>query len=44
VRLDVLCGGMPDRLVPRTVRFDPKPRIFGNCQVGASSVGASLYV
>jgi hypothetical protein len=22
--------GMPDRLVPRTVSFDPKTRIFGN--------------
>jgi hypothetical protein len=22
--------GMPDSLVPRTVRFDPKPRTFGN--------------
>jgi hypothetical protein len=22
--------GMPDSLVPRTVSFDPKPRIFGN--------------
>jgi hypothetical protein len=23
--------GMPANLVPRTVRFDPNPRIFGNC-------------
>jgi hypothetical protein len=22
--------GMPDGLVPRTLRFDPKPRTFGN--------------
>jgi hypothetical protein len=22
--------GMPNSLVPRTVRFDPKPRTFGN--------------
>jgi hypothetical protein len=26
--------GMPDSLVPGTVRFDPKSRIFGNCLVG----------
>jgi hypothetical protein len=25
---------MSDSLVPGTVRFDPKPRIFGNCLVG----------
>jgi hypothetical protein len=25
--------GMPDRLVPGTVRFYPKPRTFGNCLV-----------
>jgi hypothetical protein len=31
-----MCGGMPDNLVPRTVRFDPKLRILGNCLVGAS--------
>jgi hypothetical protein len=31
-------------LVPRTVSFDPKPRIFGNRLVGASSVGAPLRV
>jgi hypothetical protein len=23
--------GMPANLVPRTVRFDPNPRTFGNC-------------
>jgi hypothetical protein len=32
----------PDSLVPRTVRFDPKLRIFGNRLVGVSSVGAPL--
>jgi hypothetical protein len=36
--------GMPDSLVPGTVRFDPKPRTFGNRQVGVSSVGAPLRV
>jgi hypothetical protein len=36
--------GMLDSLVPRTVSFDPKPRIFGNCLVGVSSVGAPLHV
>jgi hypothetical protein len=25
--------GMPVNLIPRTVRFDPNPRIFGNCLV-----------
>jgi hypothetical protein len=25
--------GMPPNLVPRTVRFDPNPRTFGNCLV-----------
>jgi hypothetical protein len=32
--------GMPDSLVPETISFDPKPRIFGNRLVGVSSVGA----
>jgi hypothetical protein len=36
--------GMPDSLVPGTVSFDPKPRIFGNHLVGVSSVGAPLHV
>jgi hypothetical protein len=36
--------GMPGSLVPRTVSFDPKPRIFGNRLVGVSSVGAPLRV
>jgi hypothetical protein len=36
--------GMPDSLVPGTVSFDPKPRIFGNRLVGVSSVGAPLCV
>jgi hypothetical protein len=34
VILDVLCGGMPDSLVPKTVRFDPELKIFGNLLVG----------
>jgi hypothetical protein len=40
------CTGwdMSDSLVPGTVRFDPKPRIFGNRLVGVSSVGAPLRV
>jgi hypothetical protein len=40
------CTGwdMSDSLVPGTVRFDPKPRIFGNFMVGVSSVGAPLHV
>jgi hypothetical protein len=38
-----MCG-MPDSLVPGTVCFDPKPRIFGNRLVGGSSVGAPLHV
>jgi hypothetical protein len=29
VRLDTL-QGIPANLAPRTVRFDPNPRIFGN--------------
>jgi hypothetical protein len=36
--------GMPDSLVPGTVSFDPKPRIFGNYLVVVSSVGALLRV
>jgi hypothetical protein len=40
------CTGwdMPDCLVPGTVRFAPKPRIFGNRLVGVSSIGAPLRV
>jgi hypothetical protein len=40
------CTGwdLPDSLVPGTVRFAPNPRIFGNCLVGVSSVGAPLRV
>jgi hypothetical protein len=33
--------GMPASLVPRTVRFDPNPRIFGNC-LGSCPCGGSL--
>jgi hypothetical protein len=44
VRLDVLCRGMPESLVPKTVRFDPKSSIFGNRLVGTSFNGASLRV
>jgi hypothetical protein len=36
--------GMPDSLVPGTVSYYPKSRIFGNRLVGASSVGAPLRV
>jgi hypothetical protein len=35
---------MSDSLVPGTVRFDPKPRTFGNRLVGVSSVGRLLRV
>jgi hypothetical protein len=35
---------MPDSLVPGIVRFDPKPRIFGNRLVGVNSVGALFCV
>jgi hypothetical protein len=40
------CTGwdMSDSLVPGTVGFDPKPRIFGNRLVGVSSVGEPLRV
>jgi hypothetical protein len=38
VRLDVLGGGIPDSLVPGTVSYYPKPRIFGNRLVGVSSI------
>jgi hypothetical protein len=31
--------GIPDSLVPGTVGYHPKPRIFGNRLVGVSSVG-----
>jgi hypothetical protein len=38
--------GMPDGLVPRTVRFDPNPRTFGNrlvvVHVGVSSMCLAL--
>jgi hypothetical protein len=38
--------GMPDSLVPKTLRFDPKLRTFGNClvvvHVGAPSVCLGL--
>jgi hypothetical protein len=44
VRLDVLCGGIPDSLVTETVSYYPKPRIFGKHLVGVSSVGALLRV
>jgi hypothetical protein len=45
VRLGVLSGSMPDSLVPGTVIYYPKPRIFGNRLVGVSSViGAPLRV
>jgi hypothetical protein len=44
VRLDVLGGSMPDSLVPGTVNYYPKLRIFWNCLVGVSSVGAPLRV
>jgi hypothetical protein len=36
--------GMLDSLVPGTISFDPKPKIFGNRLVGVSSVGAPLRV
>jgi hypothetical protein len=35
---------MLDSLVPGTVDYYPKPRIFGNCFVGVGSVGAPLRV
>jgi hypothetical protein len=40
------CTGwdMPYSLVPGTIRFAPKPRIFGNRLVGVSSIGAPLRV
>jgi hypothetical protein len=44
VGLDVLRGSMPDSLVPRTVSYYPKLRIFGNRLVGVGSVGAPLRV
>jgi hypothetical protein len=44
VRLDVLSGSMPDSLVPGTVSYYPKPRIFGNRLVSVSFVGAPLRV
>jgi hypothetical protein len=44
VRLDVLGGSMPDSLVPGTVSYYPKSRIFGNRLVSVGSVGAPLHV
>jgi hypothetical protein len=44
VRLDVLGGSMTNSLVPGTVRYYPKLRIFGNHLVGVSSDGAPLRV
>jgi hypothetical protein len=42
VRLDVLGGSMTDSLVPETVSYYPKPRIFGNRLVSVGFVGAPL--
>jgi hypothetical protein len=36
--------GMLDSLVPETVSYSPKPRIFGNRLVGVGSIGAQLRV
>jgi hypothetical protein len=36
--------GMPDSLVPRTVRFDHKPRTFGNRLVGGLLLSAPYRV
>jgi hypothetical protein len=44
VRLDVLGESMLDSLVPGTVSYYPKPRIFGNHLVGVGSFGAPLRV
>jgi hypothetical protein len=44
VRLDVLGGGIADSLVPGTVSFYPKRKIFWNRLVGVSSIGAPLRV
>jgi hypothetical protein len=41
VRLGAL-RGMPSSLVPRTVRFDPNPRTFGNRLVVALARGAGI--
>jgi hypothetical protein len=38
VRLDA-SWGVPVSLVPRTVRFDPNLRIFGNCLGGCPRGG-----
>jgi hypothetical protein len=43
VRL-VYCVGMPDSLVPDTIRFDLKPRTFGNRLVVVQCVGTLLCV
>jgi hypothetical protein len=40
----LLCGGILDSLVPRTVSYYPKLRIFGNRLVGVISIGAPLRV
>jgi hypothetical protein len=44
VRLDVLNGGMPNKLVPGSVSYYPKLRISGNRLIGVSSVRAPLRV
>jgi hypothetical protein len=36
--------GMSNSLVPGTVSFDPKLKIFGNRLVGVRSIGAPLRV
>jgi hypothetical protein len=36
--------GMPDTLVPRTVRIDPKSRTFANRLVGGLLVSAPNHV
>jgi hypothetical protein len=43
VILDVLCGGMLDSLVPKTVRFDPELKNFGNRLVGELFVRTSFH-
>jgi hypothetical protein len=44
VRLDALGGSMQDSLVPGTVSYYPKSRIFGNRLIGVGSIGAPLGV
>jgi hypothetical protein len=41
VRLDA-SRGVPVSLVPRIVRFDPNPRIFGKCLDGCPCGGTLL--